>query len=57
VFFDGKNVVKLWWIRGELWCIDGHFFLSKNLPLLENIFLEFPVLERGFDRPEPPSGL
>jgi hypothetical protein len=30
-FFDGVFVVKLWWIAGKSWCVDGHFFGSKNI--------------------------
>jgi hypothetical protein len=35
-FFAWFFVVKLWWIAGESWCVDGHFFGSKNLPTFLN---------------------
>jgi hypothetical protein len=28
----GLLMVNLWWNRGELWFVDGHFLGSKNTP-------------------------
>jgi hypothetical protein len=33
-------VVKLWWIRGELWCVAWCFFGAEDLSLFGNIFVE-----------------
>ena len=38
-------MVKLWWICGELWCTDGHFSGSKNLPLFRKNSLK--ILQPG----------
>jgi hypothetical protein len=38
-------VVNLWWNRGELWSVDGHFLRAKNLPRILNLFFGIPVLE------------
>jgi hypothetical protein len=35
----GFLVVKLWWIAGESWEVDGQFSGSKNMPLLPDLFL------------------
>jgi hypothetical protein len=34
----GFLVVKLWWIVGESWQVDGHFSGSKNMPLFPDLF-------------------
>jgi hypothetical protein len=39
-------VVKLWWICGELWFVDGHFFGVVDFPLFEDLFLGLPGLGR-----------
>jgi hypothetical protein len=44
VFFGGKNVVSLWWIRGEMWCFGWCFLTAKNLPTFLALFLGVPVL-------------
>jgi hypothetical protein len=31
-------MVNLWWERGELWCVDGHFLRFKNFPLIPDLF-------------------
>jgi hypothetical protein len=37
-FFEGDAgkvgvfVVKLWWMRGKSWLVDGRFCESKNMP-------------------------
>jgi hypothetical protein len=42
----GFSMVNLWWIRGELWRGDGHFWRSKNMPRISSfIFDEFPFWE------------
>jgi hypothetical protein len=38
VFECGFWVVSLWWNRGELWSVDGHFLGAKNLPQILNLF-------------------
>jgi hypothetical protein len=35
----GFLMMKLWWIAGETWCVDGHFSGSENLPLCQDLFL------------------
>jgi DNA gyrase/topoisomerase IV subunit A len=35
----GVLVVKLWWIAGESWEVDGQFSGSKNMPLFPDLFL------------------
>jgi hypothetical protein len=35
----GVLVVKLWWIAGESWEIDGQDSGSKNMPLFPDLFL------------------
>jgi hypothetical protein len=45
VFGCGFWVVNLWWNRGELWSVDGHFLRAKNLPRILNLFFGIPVLE------------
>jgi hypothetical protein len=32
----GFLMVNLWWIRGELWLVDGRFSGAKNMPLFED---------------------
>jgi hypothetical protein len=32
-------MVKLWWIAGKSWEVDGQFSGSKNMPLLLDLFL------------------
>jgi hypothetical protein len=32
-------MVNLWWNRGELWSVDGHFSPAKNLPQISTLFL------------------
>jgi hypothetical protein len=34
----GFLVVKLWWIAGESWCVDGHFSPLENFPLFADLF-------------------
>jgi hypothetical protein len=43
----GFLVVNLWWNRGDLWCVDGHFSESKIFHLLMIYFLGIPVLGMG----------
>jgi hypothetical protein len=38
-FFSWFFVVKLWWIAGESWCVDGHFFVSENVLTFSTLFL------------------
>jgi hypothetical protein len=38
VFRCGVFVVKLWWIAGNSWCVDGRFSASKNMPLFLTLF-------------------
>jgi hypothetical protein len=40
----GFFVVNLWWIRGELWSVDGHFFGCEDFPRIADLFLRIPVL-------------
>jgi hypothetical protein len=35
----GFFVVSLWWIGGDLWCVDGRIFEAKNTPLFRDLFL------------------
>jgi hypothetical protein len=35
---DGFLMVKLWWNRGDLWCVDGHFSDLKKMPLRLDLF-------------------
>ena len=35
----GVLVVKLWWIAGESWEVDGQDSGSKNMPLFPDLFL------------------
>jgi hypothetical protein len=35
----GFLLVSLWWMRGELWCVDGCFWAAKNMPLFRDLFL------------------
>jgi hypothetical protein len=35
----GFLVVKLWWIAGESWEVDGQDSGSKNMPLFPDLFL------------------
>jgi hypothetical protein len=35
----GFLVVKLWWIAGERWEVDGQDSGSKNMPLVPDLFL------------------
>jgi hypothetical protein len=37
-------MVSLWWIRGELWLVDGRFSGAKNVPHFQDLFLGIPVL-------------
>jgi hypothetical protein len=39
VFFAWFFVVKLWWIAGESWEVDGQDSGSKNMPLFPDLFL------------------
>jgi hypothetical protein len=34
-----QNVVFLWWIAGESWCVDGHILGDEKFPLFSNLFL------------------
>jgi hypothetical protein len=34
----GFLMVNLWWIRGELWCVDGRFLDPKNTPRISGLF-------------------
>ena len=41
-------VVKLWWIAGESWEVDGQFLGSKNMSLFPDLFFDvFPFWEFG----------
>jgi hypothetical protein len=40
----GFLVVKLWWIAGESWEIDGQFSGPKNMPLFRIYFGGIPIL-------------
>jgi hypothetical protein len=40
----GFLVVKLWWIAGESWWVDGQDSGSKNMPLFTDLFLRIPIL-------------
>jgi hypothetical protein len=44
VFRDGFLMVRTWWNVWLLWCFDGHFSVSKNMSLFENIFSVFPEM-------------
>jgi hypothetical protein len=35
----GFLMVKLWWLRGELWCVDGRILGGRNFPLFRDLFL------------------
>jgi hypothetical protein len=35
----GFLMVRLWWMRGELWCIGGRILGVKNFPLFRDLFL------------------
>jgi hypothetical protein len=48
VFVCGFSLVKLWWKRGELWCVDGRVLAAKTMPLFEDLFLGIPILTRVF---------
>jgi hypothetical protein len=41
----GFLLVNLWWIAGKSWCGDGLVFEANNLPLFENISVDFPFWE------------
>jgi hypothetical protein len=41
----GFLMVNLWWIRGETWSIDGHFFDAKIFLGFEIYFLRVPFWE------------
>jgi hypothetical protein len=45
----GFLVVKLWWIAGGSWEVDGQDSGSKNMPLFRIIFEGFPFWEFGLD--------
>jgi hypothetical protein len=40
----GFLMVNLWWIRGELWLVDGHFSGAKNMPHFGDLSLAIPIL-------------
>lgn len=40
----GVLVVKLWWIAGESWEVDGQDSGSKNMPLFRIYFWGIPIL-------------
>jgi hypothetical protein len=50
-FFGWFFVVKLWWVAGKSWCVDGHFLGSENVPTFSTLFfaiwLNRPVSEIG----------
>ena len=53
-------MVKLWWVAGELWCVDGHFFGSENMPTFSTLFLlgcDLDVLDLLQDRPRGLGGV
>lgn len=50
MFERGFLMVNLWWIRGELWLVDGHFSWAKNMPRLRDLFLGFPFWETEMAR-------
>jgi hypothetical protein len=35
----GFLLVSLWWIDGELWCVDGRILGVKIFPLFRDLFL------------------
>jgi hypothetical protein len=35
----GFSMVKLWWVAGESWCVDGRVLGDKNFPLFSIYFL------------------
>jgi hypothetical protein len=35
----GFLMVRLWWMRGELWCVDGRIFKAEKMPLFRDLFL------------------
>jgi hypothetical protein len=62
-FFAKSGVVKrgfltvnLWWMRGELWCFDGHFLASKNTPRFVTLFLGIPHFGNAVRRNMPSWG-
>lgn len=40
----GFLMVKVWWICGETWSVDGHFLGFKNMPRILDLFLAIPIL-------------
>jgi hypothetical protein len=44
MFERGFLMVNLWWIRGELWLVNGHFSGAKNMPHFQGLFFGIPVL-------------
>jgi hypothetical protein len=36
--------VSLWWKRGELWSVDGHFSGLENLSRILDLFFRIPIL-------------
>jgi hypothetical protein len=48
-FEHGFLMVKLWWMAGKSWCIDGRFPAPENMPLFPTLFLAvFPTTSQGF---------
>jgi hypothetical protein len=45
----GFLVVKLWWIAGESWEVDGQFSGSKNMTLFRIYFEGFSFWEFGLE--------
>jgi hypothetical protein len=43
----GFLMVNLWWIRGELWLVDGRFLGSENVPRMTDLFSGIPIREFG----------
>jgi hypothetical protein len=37
-------LVSLWWKRGELWSVDGHFSGLENLSRILDLFFRIPIL-------------
>jgi hypothetical protein len=35
----GFLLVNFWWMRGELWCVDGRILSVGNFPLFLDLFL------------------
>ena len=38
--FDGVFVVRLWFLGGKSWEVDGEFLPAEKMPLFENISVD-----------------